>query len=267
MLLARVISAIVMVVVFLFGLFVLDEMGFMFFIGAVVVVASWEWARLSNIRSQRGRLSFAGLVGTLLYGIAIFDGQSMSLLITPFLWALALYWVMIYPRVTLWQSSFIRLLFGAAILMTTWSALVILKQQALFVHWILLLMGLIWGADSGAYFSGRYFGKRKLAVNVSPGKSWEGVLGGVVLTQCGVALFAYYQAMSLAAGLLLAAIALVTVLVSVLGDLTESLFKRHEGVKDSSHLIPGHGGVMDRVDSLTSAAPIFVLLLGILGWL
>ena len=128
-------------------------------------------------------------------------------------------------------------------------------------------MGLIWGADSGAYFVGRAFGKRKLARFVSPGKSWEGVAGGLVLTQIGVAVFALLSDFTFVQWCVLSFIALLTSSVSVLGDLTESLFKRHEQLKDSSHLIPGHGGVMDRVDSLTAAAPIYVLLLSLTGWL
>jgi phosphatidate cytidylyltransferase len=209
-------------------------------------------------------------VATLIYGVAIFDLSLHVLWLSPVLWLVALLWVVRYPRPAFWQPILVRLIFGMAIMVTTWSALVVLKQQPHFLTWILLLMGLIWGADSGAYFTGRRFGRTKLARRVSPGKSWEGVIGGVVVTQVGVSLFAYSQHWSLEQAFVLAFIALVTVLVSVLGDLTESMFKRHEGVKDSGHLIPGHGGVMDRVDSLTSAAPIFVLLLllfGLFSWL
>ncbi len=267
MLLPRILSAIAMALVFIFGLFALDKIGFMLFLGCVVSVAAWEWARLSDITSQTGRLSFAGLTGTILYGVYLFSLQNSLLYITPILWAAAFFWVLRYPELSFWKTPIIRLLFGLAILVTTWSAFIVLKDQTHFVTWILLLMGLIWGADTGAYFAGRRFGKRKLARHVSPGKSWEGVIGGILLTQFGVFLFSTFESLSIASWLTLAVIALVTVLVSVLGDLTESLFKRHTGIKDSSHLIPGHGGVLDRVDSLLSASPIFVLLLGIVGWL
>ncbi|MFT2111029.1 phosphatidate cytidylyltransferase [Marinomonas sp. 2405UD68-3] len=267
MLLARILSAIAMAVVFVFGLFALDKIGFMFFLGGVVVVGAWEWARLSDITSQTGRLSFAGLTGTMLYGIDLFSLQNVLLYITPILWAGAFFWVVCYPKISSWKHPLVRLFFGLSILITTWSAFIVLKDQVNFVTWILVLMGLIWGADTGAYFCGRRFGKRKLARYVSPGKSWEGVIGGVVLTQFGVLIFSFLQDFSTISWLTLAVIALITVLVSVLGDLTESLFKRHTGIKDSSQLIPGHGGVLDRVDSLLSASPIFVLLLGIVGWL
>ena len=266
MLLPRIISALIMGLLFVYAVFVLGAQGFQIAIGLVVLLAAWEWARLSGITRQQGRLAFAGLVGTLCFGVAIFDLQKGVLWIAPILWFMALSWVVCYPKERLWQSRFARVVFGLLVLMTTWSAMVVLRESSEFIVWLLLLMGLIWGADSGAYFSGKAFGKRKLAPSVSPGKSWEGVVGGVVVTQIGVATFAYYNDFSLLSWVLLACISVVTVFTSVLGDLTESLFKRHESLKDSSQLIPGHGGVMDRVDSLTSAAPIYVLLLSFAGW-
>jgi len=267
MLLPRVLSAIVMAVVFVYAVVVLDDVGFMFFTGAVLVVAAWEWARLSGIKVQQTRIAFAGMVATLSYGVAIFDLQRTILWITPILWCFALYWVVAYPSQKAWKGRFLRLVFGLSILLTTWCALAVLKQGSQFVTYLILLMGLIWGADTGAYFAGRLFGKRKLARHVSPGKSWEGVVGGFVLTQAGLIAFALTQELALSSALILSLVGLVTVAVSVLGDLTESLFKRHEGLKDSSHLIPGHGGVMDRIDSVTSAAPVFVLLMMNVGWL
>ena len=118
---------------------------------------------------------------------------------------------------------------------------------------------LVWGADIGAYFVGRALGRRKLAPNVSPGKSWEGVYGGMAVTAALALVFALWQQLSLSAGLALVALTLGVTLVSVLGDLLESMLKRHRGLKDSSALLPGHGGVLDRIDSLTAAVPVFAL--------
>ncbi|SBS34999.1 Phosphatidate cytidylyltransferase [Marinomonas aquimarina] len=255
-----------MALLFIYAVFVLGASGFQVAMGVVVLLAGWEWARLSGITRQQGRIAFAGLVGTLCYGVAIFDLQRAILWVAPILWLMALFWVIHYPTDKGWQSRFVRIVFGLLVLVSTWSAMVVLRDSNDFVVWVLLLMGLIWGADSGAYFSGKAFGKRKLAVKVSPGKSWEGVIGGVLLTQVGVAVFAAMTSLESVAWLPLAVMAFITVMTSVLGDLTESLFKRHEALKDSSQLIPGHGGVMDRVDSLTSAAPIYVLLLSFVGW-
>ncbi|MBR7887344.1 phosphatidate cytidylyltransferase [Marinomonas sp. A79] len=267
MLLPRILSAIVMAVLFIYAVFVLDASNFILAIGVVVCLAGWEWARLSGVKHQLGRVVYAALIGMVCFAVFNAAMAKTSLYISPILWGLALYWVMRYPAQLSWQPVISRLLFGILVLTTTWSALVVLKQSDEFVVWVLLLMGLIWGADSGAYFAGRAFGKRKLAPAVSPGKSWEGVFGGVLLTQVGVMIFAVSSDYAFSGWLVLALIALVTSFVSVLGDLTESLFKRHEKLKDSSHLIPGHGGVMDRVDSLTAAAPIYVLLLSMTGWL
>ena len=119
---------------------------------------------------------------------------------------------------------------------------------------------LVWAADSGAYFSGRAFGKRKLAPKVSPGKSWEGVVGGLITALVIAFVFIHFSGDALVgerniSGFVILSVA--TVAISVLGDLTESMFKRESGVKDSSQLIPGHGGVLDRIDSLTAAVPFF----------
>lgn len=267
MLLPRILSAIVMAVLFICAVFVLEASNFIFAMGAVVCLAGWEWARLSGLVNQAARILFAAFVGCVCFVILTYNLQKISLYLSPLLWVLALYWVIRYPVPLIWRHSFSRLLFGILVLVTTWSSLVVLKQSNNFVVWVLLLMGLIWGADSGAYFAGRAFGKRKLARFVSPGKSWEGVIGGLILTQIGVAIFAVLSDFTQPNWCILAGIALITSSVSVLGDLAESLFKRHEELKDSSHLIPGHGGVMDRVDSLVAAAPIYVLLLSLAGWL
>lgn len=267
MLLPRILSAIVMVFLFISAVFLLGEIGFIIFIGAVTVLAAWEWARLSGIERQQPRIAFAGMVGTLTYGVAIFNLQQSILWLAPIFWLMALHWVAVYPVEKSWRHTWVRALFGFVAFLTTWSALVVLRQSPHFFTYLLLLMGLIWGADTGAYCFGRLFGKRKLARYVSPGKSWEGVIGGVFVTQLGLLGFAYHQQLSVVSILQLAFIGFMTVSVSVLGDLTESLFKRHEGLKDSSQLIPGHGGVMDRLDSVVSAAPLFVLLLLAFAWL
>ena len=132
---------------------------------------------------------------------------------------------------------------------------------------ILYVFCVVWVADIGAYFAGRAFGKAKLAPRVSPGKSWAGVWGGLM----AVGVFALVVSWLASAGTvqtsLLIVASLATGLVSVLGDLLESMLKRHRGIKDSSQLLPGHGGIMDRIDSLTAAIPVFALIITQLGWL
>jgi len=119
---------------------------------------------------------------------------------------------------------------------------------------------LVLGADSGAYMFGKMFGKHKLAPKVSPGKTWEGFLGGLVTSALIAVLFATLAPLTVSTGTLVIC-AIIATLASVLGDLTESMFKREAGIKDSGNLIPGHGGILDRIDSLTAAVPVFACLL------
>ncbi len=174
MLLPRVLSAIVMAVLFICAVFILDAAYFIVSMAGVVLLAGWEWARLSGVKGQLGRVFFAALICALCFAAFHFSIEKEALYISPLLWFVALYWVMKYPDQLVWRYVSIRLFFGVLVLTTTWASLVVLRSSSDFVVWILLLMGLIWGADSGAYFAGRAFGKRKLARFVSPGKSWEG---------------------------------------------------------------------------------------------
>jgi phosphatidate cytidylyltransferase len=152
-----------------------------------------------------------------------------------------------------------KLLSGMFVLVPTWVAVVALRQQP-HGEWLsLFLYLLVWGADTGAYFTGYRFGRHKLAPTVSPGKTWEGVAGGlftVFVLALATGLYAAWSASEIAIWL---GLALFTAFVSVLGDLFESRIKRIAGVKDSGRLIPGHGGVLDRIDAMTAAAPLFVL--------
>jgi len=152
-------------------------------------------------------------------------------------------------------------LIGLLILLPAWQGLVFIKQLPLGNWLIMAVMVLVWGADIGAYFSGKAFGKRKLAPQVSPGKSWEGVYGGLALSLVITAVVGLVRDWTLGQMILGLLGAAIVVFISVVGDLTESMFKRQSGIKDSSNLLPGHGGVLDRIDSLTAAIPVFAVLL------
>ncbi|WP_114417303.1 phosphatidate cytidylyltransferase [Marinospirillum perlucidum] len=263
MLKQRIITALFLVPAALAGLFALEGTAFAIFIGAVICLGAWEWARLSQL-PQLGQLLYP-----LAIALALWSAWGQPHLLTQALWASAIFWVLAlilvisYPKtVGWWRCPSRRAFMGLFILLPAWAGLVLLREEGTF--WLLYLLLIAWVADIFAYFAGRALGKHKLAPAVSPGKSWEGVAGGLVGTALLSLVTGLYLQLAVTDLLLLLTITLIITAVSVLGDLTESLVKREAGMKDSSQLLPGHGGIMDRIDSLTSAAPLFALLL--LSW-
>lgn len=242
----------------------------------VVLLAAWEWAGLMGLRSTTHRLAWLALVL-----VAMLVGAWLITLpgLRHVIMTAAVFWwffgLLLIRRFGLDPDGFHwfagrggpgrfhpNLLFGMLgiiILVPAWLALVITHGSALSGEiFVLLLLLLVWGADSGAYVAGRSFGRRKLAPNVSPGKSWEGVYGALlvaVVVAVGAGLWLGFGWHNLVTLVLLS---LITVLFSIIGDLFESMIKRLSGVKDSGRLLPGHGGILDRIDSLTAAAPVFV---------
>lgn len=268
MLKQRIITAAILLPIALVGFFFLEGLAFALFIGLVVTLGAWEWARMAGFESQPVRVLYAAVVAALLailYQVTQLVPWLMAVSVIWWLAATAL--VLSYPQSQrYWGGPVGSLLIGLLVLLPSWQALVVLKQWPQGNWLILAVMVLVWGADIGAYFSGRQFGRRKLAPQVSPGKSWEGLLGGLfasLLVTLAVGLYRGWSARELILALIGAA---VVVLISVVGDLTESMFKRSAGIKDSSQLLPGHGGVMDRIDSLTAAVPVFAVLLWLAGW-
>uniref|UniRef100_UPI000C833242 phosphatidate cytidylyltransferase n=1 Tax=Vibrio splendidus TaxID=29497 RepID=UPI000C833242 len=183
-------------------------------------------------------------------------------------WVIASGMAVTYPKsMSAWKdSSLLRHAFGVLTLLPFFWSVVILRANGIDVdpyHGAKLVMFvclLVWAADSGAYFSGKSFGKRKMAPAVSPNKTIEGLIGGIITAVIIAWIFADLFDIQFSSPLHMIVITLVTVVISVLGDLVESMFKRVSGVKDSSNLIPGHGGILDRIDSLTAAFPVFALL-------
>lgn len=238
-------------------------------LGLATLIACWEWADLAGVDGAAGRLIYcavsAVLMAVLLYGASALglhpqSGLSLSVLgVAVAWWLVALLCVVNFPASANWWGAVaVRAAIGWLVLLPAWFAFLYLRAQ-LHGEWLILFMlALVAAADIGAYFSGTHFGRNKLAPAVSPGKSWEGFCGGV-LSSVLLAIAVWYlapQPLSLAVWL---AVALATVLASILGDLTESMVKRYRGVKDSGSLLPGHGGVMDRLDSISAAAPVFAL--------
>lgn len=271
MLKERILTALVLVPVALCGLFLLRGAWFALFVGLVSVLGAWEWARLAGWTNPAARIAYAALVALLLCLLwqtrSVPGGASVVLVAAALWWLAAAALVVGYPASARHvPEGLVRGLIGLLVLLPTWQGLVLLKSWPSGNGLILAVLLLVWSADIGAYFAGRAWGRHKLAPQVSPGKSWEGFIGGLTaaLAVAFALLIAHGETASRWLPMLLGAA--VVVAVSVLGDLTESLFKRQVGVKDSSRLLPGHGGVLDRIDSLTAAVPLYTTLLWIVGW-
>ena len=268
MLKQRRITALWLLPLALFGFFGLEGHAFLAFVSSIIALAGWEWARLAGFAGQVQRVAYAALAVAVLLLLNSSEALLMPVLyVAGVFWLLAIAMVVSFPAsIACWGGNVGKLLIGLVIIVPAGLGLYVLKNLPQGNMLILTLMLLVWGADIGAYFFGRTFGRRKLAPRVSPGKSWAGLFGGVVTSACIAAGLALYFAVPSAQWGWVLLGAVIVVLFSVIGDLTESMFKRQMGIKDSSQLLPGHGGVLDRIDSLTAAAPIFALLLLLSGW-
>lgn len=278
MLKQRIITAVILAPIVVGGLFFLPPLGFALFTGLLLTLGAWEWANLAGFSGGAERLGYALAIALVLALSLVFDVADY---IVPILWLVAAWWLLTlylvarYPAGTdLWRPAVVRLLMGLPVLVGAWLGLNYLRtgefSLGLMDNNLLLILFafcIVWIADIGAYFAGRAWGKRKLAPRVSPGKSWAGVYGGLAAALSLALLVAWLVECTLGETVVLLVISGVTAFVSVSGDLYESMLKRFRGVKDSSQLLPGHGGILDRVDSLTAALPVFALQLTLAGWL
>jgi phosphatidate cytidylyltransferase len=273
----RLITALILAPLMVGGIFFLPIEQFAYFIGFIVTVAAWEWANLSGYSSPIVRIGYAGFVAVATFATAYFIDKnaelaSLILAVGVFWWFVACLLVIQYPdKVILWQARPVRALLGLLVLIPMWVGFMTLKSQEHSSLIIVYVMLLIWGADTGAYFSGKTWGHKKLAPNVSPGKSWAGFWGGLATTGLIAVIFSlcinqWLRPMTLADFSLFAVMTFITAIISVMGDLVESMMKRHRGIKDSSQLLPGHGGVLDRIDSMASAVPVFAFFMLLFGW-
>lgn len=262
MLKQRVITASILAVLVIWAVLKLPVAGFGAALLLMILPAAWEWARLAQLVETRARLLYVGGILALILALwplqAAVAGGLMSLGVLG--WCVLCGWLWSYSRHPQRRDAPALIgAVGAVVLVLTWVALLGLRKQGQpdSGHYVLFLLLLIWGADVGAYFAGRRWGQRRLAPAISPGKTWEGVAGAAAMTL----LLAVAGLLALPIGArwpLFLALCVVTAGFSIVGDLFESMLKRQCGVKDSGTLLPGHGGVLDRVDSLTAAAPVFL---------
>ncbi len=259
MLKSRIITAVILLLLLLLVLFALPGSWWTAVVVLMVMQGVFEWSKLSGLTRAQA-LIYAAL--TLLL-MPVLIASSF-----PHMWIYAaslLLWAVLVP---VWMARGFRLenrllmcIAGWAVLLPTGFAMMDLRAAS---PWLLLIaMSLVWVADIGAYFSGRKFGKHKLAPGISPGKTWEGVAGALLCTSI-YALIVWYvvgQKQEVPPAVFVLPAVWVWVALAVLGDLFESLIKRQAGVKDSGSLLPGHGGLLDRIDALTSTLPLAAMIM------
>jgi phosphatidate cytidylyltransferase len=257
-LMQRIVTAIVLLAVLLTVFFILPSPAAVGVLGSFIIVAAWEWSGFLSLNTFLRRAAYVVLIVALMtLSIWIFP-QRASLL--PLLVAGLIWWCIAFVMVIRYPVT-IRRDFGAIcgvmVIIPAWAALVaLLKSGEDGPKYVLLVLSIVWAADIGAYFFGRRLGRTKLAPRLSPGKTWEGVIGGLFAAMGAALVGTWWLDLSV---VFLLPMALSVAAISVGGDLTVSMFKRNAGLKDSGNLFPGHGGVLDRVDSVTAAVPLFAL--------
>jgi phosphatidate cytidylyltransferase len=284
----RIITALVLAPLAIAAIFYMSLNSFAAFIMVVMAIGAWEWGPLMGFKNKRRRLAFVaatvGLIGGLWYAIPLtdlwFEGEKLHLYIEYILWLAVGWWLLsatltfLYPRYsTFWASHrSVRGLFGWLTLVPTWLAFMVIRTNDYAndpyhgAQLIMFLFLMVWSADVGAYFVGKSIGKHKLMPNVSPGKTMEGFIGGVIFACLLISIAGYILQWNQEQFTLVLIVTVIITTISVLGDLNESMFKRQAGIKDSGSILPGHGGILDRIDSLTATAPIYALCYALIGW-
>ncbi len=261
MLKQRVISALVAIALLLIVLYQLPQPVARLVIAVLFVAAAWEWSGFLAFSATPGRLTYVASIVALQVAAWWLVPGTISYELVLYLaigwWVTALAWMFFYPT-TIPQA--VGWICGVLVLLPAYVALDWLYMRS--PSLLLFLLAIVWAADIGAYFAGKRFGRVKLAPNISPGKTWEGVVGGLVAVSLLAAAYGFWGNNKIA---VLIPFCLAIGLLSVIGDLTVSMFKRHAGIKDSGKLFPGHGGLLDRIDSVTAASTLFAAGVAVAG--
>ena len=265
----RFVTASVLALVFLFALVSFSTPLFISFIMLIVLIAGWEWADLARVKTVAGKLLFltamllsmmimADYVGIYTQFDHTFSYQICFAIMV--LWSVIFLWLQGYPSsAILWSPRPVMLALGIVLLSATWLSLASIVSLENGRFKLLLALTIIVFADIGGYVAGKLFGQHKLAPTISPGKTWEGLLGGMALQLLLIMGLMFYMPEINALSLCL--LVFPVAIASVIGDLFESMLKRQRGIKDSSNLLPGHGGFLDRLDGVMAALPIFFVIL------
>lgn len=249
----RIITAVIALAILMLVLFKMPPIAVQLVVAAVILGGAWEWSGFFDGAGVASRAAYVVIIAALMWAISFrfAEYDHLLLLISVGWWVLALLWTFFFPTPI---PTIVRWLIGAMVLVPMYVALMLLYVAGPTV--LLFALLIVWVADSGALAAGKSFGRVKLAPQISPGKTWEGVIGGLVAVALLVVATSFWKEIDLAVFL---PFCLAVAVLSIVGDLTVSMFKRTAGLKDSGTLFPGHGGVLDRVDSIAAATPLFAL--------
>lgn len=261
----RIVTALILIPLTILAIYYLPTLPFAILTGVIVLLAAWEWTKLCGISTLFMQVTYLLAMALVLIGsyfillewLLIYYIYSFAVC----WWLFAAFWIYKYQTQ---QKQFIKQknvypLLGLVVLLPCWLAINSLHLEMEGPSLVLLLLVIVWAMDIGAFFAGRRWGQQKLAATVSPGKTWEGVYGGLAAVTIVVIIAELLLNFSVEKNLFLILVALISAAFSVVGDLFISVLKRQQHLKDTGTLLPGHGGLLDRIDSLLAAAPIFVL--------
>ena len=270
----RVLAALIMAPIAIAAILLLPTQWLLALVAVMFLIGLWEWFKLAEIDDTLSRTVL--LVANLLLMVLLVWASAGSMVLFQIVtlvgaawWCLALLWLRNYDFASDHETHarVFKLAAGTLAVVPAWCALALIHAGSPTGNrWLLAALAVVWAADTGAYFAGRRFGKRKLSPRISPNKTVEGMIGGLTCAVVAGLLFGWFAGMTLAQAPAVAAVALAAALFSVVGDLFESLLKRHVGAKDSGHLIPGHGGILDRIDGVIAALQVFAIGKELLGF-
>lgn len=259
MLRLRFLTAIILIPFVIWAIFALSQFAFTLVTAFVVLLAAWEWASLLGWTQKLWRLLYCTIIFLFLVISILFIPLWVTVAIATLWWLIAAIWIIVIERQKKIPTvpKFLVACIGVVVLVPCWQALVDLH---LYPKWLLTLLIIVWVADTAAYFGGRLLGQHKLAPTISPNKTLEGVytalfVGAIIIIGGQWVLFHSIEPTQITSYL---GLVFSTTMAAIIGDLFESFLKRQQGLKDSGRLLPGHGGILDRIDSLTAAAPIFI---------
>ena len=248
----RIITAVIALLALLFVLFYAPRELALGVIVVVMLAGAWEWSAFLGHSGSAARVAYVAIIAALLAAVTLLDVSAVRVFQLALAWWLAaLGWIFFFPTPI---PAVVRWISGALVLVPLYLAMILLYQAA--QELLLFALLIVWVADTGAFFAGKFLGRVKLAPDISPGKTWEGVIGGLAAVVVLVLLRTTWADTDLA---VMIPFCLAVASLSIVGDLTVSMFKRTAGLKDSGSLFPGHGGVLDRIDSISAAAPLFAL--------